>query len=220
MGEAREGMDGEGIGIDVEEAILEVCLLTSQVTAERKIDQLTPATGKRRQRGGRYHGVLPHLRWSSSMLPSLPIPGSTVAARLTGVGSIPPICGVGSQRCRRTEPSIPLQPLSQVRPLSSLPLPYLYNTDDPRSVRFISPITLKAIPESVAPPNTKGTDEGPEGSVKSILPCTPLAIVKVLEHLGVYNKMLRYGDRARGKVITVINRYVTCRSLLCIDFRV
>jgi methylenetetrahydrofolate dehydrogenase (NAD+) len=34
-----------------------------------------------------------------------------------------------------------------------------------------------------------------------------LAIVKVLEHLGVYNSMLEYGDRARGKVITVINRY-------------
>jgi hypothetical protein len=28
----------------------------------------------------------------------------------------------------------------------------------------------------------------------------------VLEHIGVYNKMLEYGDRARGKVITVINR--------------
>ena len=46
------------------------------------------------------------------------------------------------------------------------------------------------------------------GTVKSILPCTPLAIVKVLEHIGVYNKMLEYGDRARGKVITVINRSV------------
>lgn len=36
------------------------------------------------------------------------------------------------------------------------------------------------------------------GTVKSILPCTPLAIVKVLEFVGVYNKLLEWGDRARG----------------------
>jgi len=78
------------------------------------------------------------------------------------------------------------------------------------SDRFISPLTLKSVPASHLPTPIKGpeTDEAPEGTVKSILPCTPLAIVKVLEHLGVYNKMLNYGDRARGKVITVINRYV------------
>ena len=51
-------------------------------------------------------------------------------------------------------------------------------------------------------------DATPEGYVKSILPCTPLAIIKILEHIGVYNRMLQYGDRARGKVITVINRCV------------
>jgi methylenetetrahydrofolate dehydrogenase (NAD+) len=49
-------------------------------------------------------------------------------------------------------------------------------------------------------------DQPPPGTVKSILPCTPLAIVKVLEHLGVYNRHLKYGDRAYGKTITVINR--------------
>lgn len=32
VGEARQGMDGEGVGIDVEEAILEVC--RTAVTAE------------------------------------------------------------------------------------------------------------------------------------------------------------------------------------------
>ncbi|KAG7848718.1 hypothetical protein KL941_001536 [Ogataea angusta] len=41
---------------------------------------------------------------------------------------------------------------------------------------------------------------------KSILPCTPLAIVKILEHLGVYNPLLNYGDRLYGKTITVVNR--------------
>lgn len=80
------------------------------------------------------------------------------------------------------------------------------------STRFISPVTLRPIPASHLPqPATpsaaqKEEEEGPAGTVKSILPCTPLAIVKVLEHVGVYNRLLRYGDRARGKVITVINR--------------
>ena len=42
--------------------------------------------------------------------------------------------------------------------------------------------------------------------VKSILPCTPLGVVKCLEYIGVYNKILTYGDRAYGKTVTVINR--------------
>lgn len=41
---------------------------------------------------------------------------------------------------------------------------------------------------------------------KSILPCTPLACVKVLEHLQVYNPILTIGNRLHGKTITVINR--------------
>lgn len=41
---------------------------------------------------------------------------------------------------------------------------------------------------------------------KSILPCTPLACVKVLEHLQVYNGILAEGNRLHGKTITVINR--------------
>lgn len=41
---------------------------------------------------------------------------------------------------------------------------------------------------------------------KSILPCTPLAIIKILEYLGVYNNLLNYGDRLYGKTITVVNR--------------
>ena len=39
-----------------------------------------------------------------------------------------------------------------------------------------------------------------------LLPCTPLAVVKCLEHLKLYNDALPRGDRLRGKVITVINR--------------
>ncbi|KAL8760876.1 MAG: hypothetical protein Q9184_002964 [Pyrenodesmia sp. 2 TL-2023] len=41
---------------------------------------------------------------------------------------------------------------------------------------------------------------------KSILPCTPLAIVKILEYLNVYNSMLPYGNRLFGHSITVVNR--------------
>lgn len=40
----------------------------------------------------------------------------------------------------------------------------------------------------------------------AILPCTPLAIVKTLEYLGVYNSILPYGQRGYGRTITVINR--------------
>ncbi|EEB06086.1 methylenetetrahydrofolate reductase [Schizosaccharomyces japonicus yFS275] len=45
-----------------------------------------------------------------------------------------------------------------------------------------------------------------EQTMKSILPCTPLAIVKILEFLGVYNKIINYGNRLYGKTITVVNR--------------
>ena len=41
---------------------------------------------------------------------------------------------------------------------------------------------------------------------KSILPCTPLAIIKILEYLGVYNSILPYGNRLFGRAIAVINR--------------
>ncbi|KAG0676821.1 NAD-dependent 5,10-methylenetetrahydrafolate dehydrogenase [Pichia californica] len=42
--------------------------------------------------------------------------------------------------------------------------------------------------------------------MKSILPCTPLAIVKILEFIGAYNKVLDIGDRLYGKTITIVNR--------------
>lgn len=45
-----------------------------------------------------------------------------------------------------------------------------------------------------------------EDLMKSILPCTPLAIVKILEFIGAYNKVLDIGDRLYGKTITIVNR--------------
>ncbi|KAK4982281.1 Methylenetetrahydrofolate dehydrogenase [NAD(+)] [Elasticomyces elasticus] len=46
----------------------------------------------------------------------------------------------------------------------------------------------------------------PRNTQKSILPCTPLAIIKTLEHLQIYNTFLDYGKRLFGRRITVINR--------------
>ncbi|KAJ1909046.1 Methylenetetrahydrofolate dehydrogenase [NAD(+)] [Tieghemiomyces parasiticus] len=45
-----------------------------------------------------------------------------------------------------------------------------------------------------------------EQTRKCIIPCTPLAIVKVLEHVGVYNRIIPYGNRLHGRTITVVNR--------------
>ena len=39
-----------------------------------------------------------------------------------------------------------------------------------------------------------------------MLPCTPLAIIKILEHLKIYNTILPYGNRLFGHTITVVNR--------------
>ncbi|KAI1633389.1 methylenetetrahydrofolate dehydrogenase [Biscogniauxia mediterranea] len=46
----------------------------------------------------------------------------------------------------------------------------------------------------------------PANLKKSILPCTPLAVVKILEYLQIYNFILPSGNRLFGKTITVINR--------------
>lgn len=64
-------------------------------------------------------------------------------------------------------------------------LSYRYRFNMYQNIRFLDP-----------PANTK----------KSILPCTPLAIVKVLEYLRIYNSILPYGNRLFGRTITVINR--------------
>ena len=46
----------------------------------------------------------------------------------------------------------------------------------------------------------------PTNQIKSIVPCTPLAIVKILEYLHVYDESKTFGNRLEGKVLTVINR--------------
>ncbi|CAF9922549.1 MAG: NAD-dependent 5,10-methylenetetrahydrafolate dehydrogenase [Gomphillus americanus] len=46
----------------------------------------------------------------------------------------------------------------------------------------------------------------PDNKQKSVLPCTPLAIIKILEYVKIYNTILPYGNRLFGKTITVINR--------------
>lgn len=52
--------------------------------------------------------------------------------------------------------------------------------------------------------NIRFLDEGKQQ--KSVLPCTPLAVIKILEHLQIYNTFLPYGNRLHGHTITVINR--------------
>ncbi|KAF5844232.1 hypothetical protein GGP41_002830 [Bipolaris sorokiniana] len=53
--------------------------------------------------------------------------------------------------------------------------------------------------------NIRFLDE-PSNTKKSILPCTPLAVIKILEYLRIYNTILPYGNRLHGRTITVINR--------------
>jgi methylenetetrahydrofolate dehydrogenase (NAD+) len=48
--------------------------------------------------------------------------------------------------------------------------------------------------------------DGTTSERKCVLPCTPLAIVKILEHLKVYDEQLPVGGRMSGKIVTVINR--------------
>lgn len=74
------------------------------------------------------------------------------------------------------------------------------------NIRYLEPKSLLSSVPSTAPPAPAVEDQPPAGTVKSILPCTPLAVVKCLEHIGIYNRLLPYGDRAYGKTVTVINR--------------
>lgn len=54
--------------------------------------------------------------------------------------------------------------------------------------------------------NIRYVDEDTDKSQKCVLPCTPLAIVKILEHLGVYDLSKPAGDHLKGVTVTVINR--------------
>ncbi|KZT24556.1 NAD(P)-binding protein [Neolentinus lepideus HHB14362 ss-1] len=96
------------------------------------------------------------------------------------------------------------QVVSPLKDVEGLHFKFHYNLY--HNIRFVQP---KDLMSSVTPtdiPSQPTDDVPPEGTMKSILPCTPLAIVKCLEHVGVYNKILPYGDRAYGKTVTVINR--------------
>jgi methylenetetrahydrofolate dehydrogenase (NAD+) len=77
------------------------------------------------------------------------------------------------------------------------------------NVRWVLPKQIGGAPGTtteVAIGPVQREDDIPAGFAKSILPCTPLAIVKCLEAMEVYDANLPYGDRLYGKVITVINR--------------
>jgi len=51
-----------------------------------------------------------------------------------------------------------------------------------------------------------GEAKSGEGNKKCVLPCTPLAVVKVLEHLDAYDPGLPVGNRLCNKTIVVVNR--------------
>ncbi|KAJ7591442.1 NAD(P)-binding protein [Mycena floridula] len=98
------------------------------------------------------------------------------------------------------------QVVSPFKDVEGLHFKFHYNLY--HNIRFIQPRSLLSSTPSTLPSAIQSVenDEPPPGTVKSILPCTPLAIVKCLEYLGVYNKILPYGDRAYGRTVTVINR--------------
>ncbi|KAJ7129249.1 hypothetical protein C8R44DRAFT_978675 [Mycena epipterygia] len=97
------------------------------------------------------------------------------------------------------------QVVSPYKDVEGLHFKFHYNLY--HNIRFIRPQSLvsSGVP-SAASVGAIESEEPPPGTVKSIIPCTPLAIVKCLEHVGVYNRILPYGDRAYGRTITVINR--------------
>ncbi|KAF9515257.1 hypothetical protein BS47DRAFT_1376304 [Hydnum rufescens UP504] len=99
------------------------------------------------------------------------------------------------------------QVVSPAKDVEGLNVKFHYNLY--HNIRFISPMSLLSSTSSlkgVVDASTFAEDNLPHGVVKSILPCTPLAIVKCLEYIGVYNRLLDYGDRAYGRTVTVINR--------------
>ncbi|KAH9174515.1 NAD(P)-binding protein [Lactarius sanguifluus] len=86
-------------------------------------------------------------------------------------------------------------------------LNYKFHYNLYHNIRHLEPKSLLASSPSLAAAAPLTNDAvPPPGTVKSILPCTPLGVVKALERVGVYNALLPYGDRAYGRTITVINR--------------
>ncbi|KAF8559442.1 NAD(P)-binding protein [Imleria badia] len=96
------------------------------------------------------------------------------------------------------------QIVSPLKDVEGLHFKFHYNLY--HNIRFIEPKSLTSPVPSTVPHVPVKDDVPPPGMVKSILPCTPLGVVKCLEYIGVYNKILTYGDRAYGKTVTVINR--------------
>ncbi|KAI5477026.1 hypothetical protein MNV49_006902 [Pseudohyphozyma bogoriensis] len=96
-----------------------------------------------------------------------------------------------------------VSPLKDVEGLNFTWLFSLYH-----NARFIDPRRLGGpatqIINKTAPSPAISDEDGK--LVKAILPCTPLAMVKCLEHCQVYNPLLPYGSRAFGRTITVVNR--------------
>ncbi|KAH9009849.1 NAD-P-binding protein [Lactarius deliciosus] len=86
-------------------------------------------------------------------------------------------------------------------------LNYKFHYNLYHNIRHLEPKSLLASSPSLAAAAPPTNDVVPPlGTVKSILPCTPLGVVKALERVGVYNALLPYGDRAYGRTVTVINR--------------
>lgn len=75
-----------------------------------------------------------------------------------------------------------------------------YLVDQRKDVEGLSPYLINNMYQ-----NIRFLDP-PTNNQKSILPCTPLAIIKILEYLQIYNTILEYGKRLYGRRITVINR--------------
>ncbi len=76
---------------------------------------------------------------------------------------------------------------------------HTYRTNLYRNIRYVDTFT-RAYSGGIETPS------GNKGTKKCLLPCTPLAIVKILEHLKVYDETLPMGDRMQGKNVAVINR--------------
>ena len=63
---------------------------------------------------------------------------------------------------------------------------------------------LRLPPTNFSPISRRFLDE--ERTLKCIVPCTPLAIIKCLEYVNVYDKSLEIGSQLKGKTISIINR--------------
>ncbi|KZV94228.1 NAD(P)-binding protein [Exidia glandulosa HHB12029] len=96
------------------------------------------------------------------------------------------------------------QVVSPFKDVEGLHFQFHYNLY--HNIRYITPASLLAPAGSMGLSDAPLSAAPPPGTVKSILPCTPLAVIKTLEHCGVYNALLAYGDRAYGRTILVINR--------------